>query len=369
MQTEPNTAIAANLPNVSNIKARLPMPQGIDDMDARKWRILVESIFPSAKTVEAIVMAIDYCRARKLDIFKRPVNIVSMWNKTLKANVETIWPGINEVQVTAARTGQYAGMDLPVWGKDVTRKFKGQIKGYNDEGAWEDRMGEMELTFPESCAVTVYRLIGGQRCPFTEPVYWLEAYARQGKSEIPNAMWAKRVRGQLLKVAKAFSLRAAFPEEGEYVAEEMEGKEIEHGGIVIDQTKDTKPYDVDSSKPATMFKTNALRVQCQRNIEDSIDKAVTVDQLNEIIKLEKSRFDVLRESGDERDQMVVDSIQNKYRAALVRLKAPAHDEDTGEIIDEDDAEKERQHDENVAAGLVEKPGVEAVPAYLRSMSF
>jgi hypothetical protein len=49
-------------------------------------------------------------------------------------------------------------------------------------------------------------------------------------------MWERRKRGQLHKVAKAASLRAAFPEEtgNDYTAEEMSGKEIEAGGIVID---------------------------------------------------------------------------------------------------------------------------------------
>ncbi len=68
----------------------------------------------------------------------------------------------------------------------------------------------------------------GTRCPFSETVFWEETYARVKKSEMPNEMWQKRPRGQLLKCAKAASLRAAFPEEtGDYTAEEMAGKVIE----------------------------------------------------------------------------------------------------------------------------------------------
>ena len=47
------------------------------------------------------------------------------------------------------------------------------------------------------------------------------------RSEVPTDMWVKRPHGQLLKCAKAASLRAAFPEEADYTAEEMEGKVIE----------------------------------------------------------------------------------------------------------------------------------------------
>lgn len=213
------------------VESRLPMPVGVDEIDGRKWRVLCETTFPNANTPEAIVMALDYCRARGLDVFKRPVHIVPMWNSSLKKNVETVWPGINEIQITASRTGQWAGMDEPRWGPEITRTFKGQRKGR--EG-WESV--EVAVQFPEWCAVTVYRLINGHRCPFTEPVFWLEAYSRSGgaKSELPTEMWVKRPRGQLHKVAKAAALRAAFPEEGEYTAEEMEGKEIEQGGVVVE---------------------------------------------------------------------------------------------------------------------------------------
>lgn len=210
---------------------RLPMPPSLPHtMDAGKWRVLCETTFPNAKTPESIAMAVDYCRVRGLDIFKKPVHIVPMWNSSLGREVETIWPGINEIQITAARTGQWAGMDVPVWGPMIERTFTGRRKV---KGNWEDARAQVD--YPEWCSVTVYRMINGQRCPFTEPVYWLEAYSRAGgaNSELPTDMWVKRPHGQLHKVAKAAALRAAFPEEGEYTAEEMEGKEIDEGGIVV----------------------------------------------------------------------------------------------------------------------------------------
>jgi phage recombination protein Bet len=198
---------------------RLPMPAGLDP---GQWRVLTEAIFPNAKSPESVLLALDYCKARGLDVMKKPVNIVPMWNTSLGRYVETVWPSINEIQVTAARTGQWSGMEDPIWGPDVTKKFTGRKK---DKGGWVDV--SIEVTFPEFCKVTVYRTVGGARCPFTEPVYWLEAYGRSGGGELPNDMWAKRPRGQLQKVAKAASLRAAFPEEGELAAEEMEGATID----------------------------------------------------------------------------------------------------------------------------------------------
>jgi phage recombination protein Bet len=207
-------------------RPRIPMP-AVDaalKLSPSTWKVLTDSIFPSAKTAEGILLAVHYCAARNLDVMKRPVHVVPMWSKALGQEVETVWPGIAEVQTTAARTGLWAGIDPPRFGPLCERTFTGRVKR---DGSWQDL--EITVAFPEWCEVTVYRLVNGQRCPFTEPVFWLEAYARLGGaySELPTDMWVKRPRGQLMKCAKAASLRAAFPEEASYTAEEMEGKVIE----------------------------------------------------------------------------------------------------------------------------------------------
>jgi phage recombination protein Bet len=189
--------------------------------------VLCDAIFPGAKTAEAIALAVDYCRARRLDPFKRPVHIVPMYSRAAGGMVETVWPGINELEVTAARSGEWAGMDEPKWGPDVTRTFSGMI---------DNRSVSMEITYPSWCIVTVYRMVKAERYAFAEPVYWDEAYARIGRTELPNDTWQRRVRGQLHKCAKAASLRTTFPEEvgNDYAAEEMEGKETEQFGPIIE---------------------------------------------------------------------------------------------------------------------------------------
>ncbi|MCF7993233.1 MAG: phage recombination protein Bet [Chromatiaceae bacterium] len=193
-------------------------------LDESTWRVLTDSIFPSAKTADGIALAVRYCQARGLDVLKRPVHVVPMWSRAQGREIETVWPGINEVQVTAARTGQYAGLDSPRFGPEVKRWFSGRAKVSD---GWQDV--SVEVNFPQWCEVTVYRLVAGQRCAFTETVFWEETYSKAGgaSTEVPTAMWIRRPRGQLLKCAKAAALRAAFPEEGTYVAEEMEGKSIE----------------------------------------------------------------------------------------------------------------------------------------------
>ena len=253
----------------------LPMPvtaQQSYGLSEQSWKVLTEVTFPTAKTPEAILMALDYCKARKLDIFKKPVHIVPMWSAALGRNVETVWPSIMEIQTTASRTGVWAGMDRPVWGPDVTKTFTGRYKDDNEQ--WQE--SSVTVTFPEWVAVTVYRIVGGKRCAFTEEVYWLEAYSTAGgkNSQVPTAMWIKRPKGQLSKCGKAASLRAAFPEECGYAAEEMDGKTLDDltDATVIDGEATVWDGDADDRFPESTEHTPQVINLSQ--IHPKVQKAV-----------------------------------------------------------------------------------------------
>lgn len=211
----------------TSVQPRLPMP-ATANVQADIWRLLADAIYP-ASTSDAIVLAIDYCRARGLDVLKKPVHIVSVWNASTGAMAETIFPSIQGLQTVAGRTGSWAGMDSPKWGPNVTRTFIGGAWVKNAVGS-DEWVADIQETveFPEWCEVTVYRMVEGQPRAFSEPVYWLETYATASRnSELPTDVWVKRPRGQLHKCAKAAALRAAFPEDcSSYSAEEMAGKVI-----------------------------------------------------------------------------------------------------------------------------------------------
>jgi phage recombination protein Bet len=191
------------------------------------WRALTDAVFPGARTIEAVGMALAYCKKRNLDIFKRPVHIVSIYSAALKKTVESVWPGINELRTTAMRTNNYAGMEKPEYGPMIKKVFGGgKVKRRNDHG--DDYWAEeptIELEFPEWCEITVHRFVQGHKVTFPGPrVYWLETYATKGHfSTLPNDMWEKRSNGQLEKCAEAAALRRAFPEEigDDHVIEEL----------------------------------------------------------------------------------------------------------------------------------------------------
>lgn len=217
--------------SVSFNDLRLPYYDAFADgfgIDNIRWKVLIDTVYPSAKTVDAIAMALSYCKQRNLDPFKRPVHIVPMWSAAKGAMIETVWPGISELRTTATRTSEYAGCDAAEFGPMIKREFKGSVeKWVNKVKAPVDLAVTVE--FPEWCQMTVYRVIKGQRCRFVgDKVFWIESYARQGKADVPNEMWCKRAVGQIQKCAEAAALRRAFPEEigNEYTAEEMEGQTL-----------------------------------------------------------------------------------------------------------------------------------------------
>jgi len=225
---------------VATFKApRLPYHPAIEErfgIDQASWKALVEAVFPLATSIDSVILALSYCRARKLDPFKRVVYIVPIWSKADGKMIDTVWPGIGELRTTAFRTGLYAGRDDAEFGPEITEK-----------------VGNVEVTFPEWCKVTVYRVCGGERRAFAGPkVYWMETYATRSRTDqSPNEMWGKRTRGQLEKCAEAAALRAAFPEE---LGDELTNEEAP--GLLGRGPEDAKditprPTRVDFSHEAT----------------------------------------------------------------------------------------------------------------------
>lgn len=182
--------------------------------------VMQSSIYPGAQA-SSIRMALGYCRAAGLDPLQKPVHIVPMYDRNIKGMRDVIMPGIGLYRTQAARSGQYVGMSEPEFGPDVT-----------------ETIGGMTITYPDWCKVTVRRLVGEHIAEFSAIEYWRENYAVKGgqeKSIAPNAMWAKRPRGQIAKCARAQALREGFPElvSADATAEEMEGKAIGDADIEI----------------------------------------------------------------------------------------------------------------------------------------
>jgi hypothetical protein len=92
---------------------------------------------------------------------------------------------------------------------DRTKQYAG-----NDDPTYDDASG-----IPGIATVTVYKLVGGVRCPFTASARWKQ-YCPGGNQAF---MWTKMPHLMLGKCAEALALRKAFPAElsGLYTVEEM----------------------------------------------------------------------------------------------------------------------------------------------------
>lgn len=263
-----STAISKNERNPKNTLAacapRLPFDPVIEErfgVDKTAWKSLVEAIFPNATTLNSVVLALSYCKARRLDPFKRCVHIVPIWNQQLGAMVDTIWPGIGELRTTAVRTGQYAGRAKTEYGPDITKE-------------WVATDGNKTVvTFPEWAQVTVFRMVQGHRVEFAGPqVYWQETYAVMSRNnDAPNSMWRDRPRGQIDKCAEAAALRAAFPEE---VGNDMINDEVGRGSII-----DGKATQID--KVAAAKRIVAQRNEPESEVEPVVDDAPTEEPATE----------------------------------------------------------------------------------------
>lgn len=188
------------------------------DNEREMISVLQDSLYPGASS-ESVSMVLAYCRAASLDVMKKPVHIVPMWDNKAKVMRDVVMPGIALYRIEASRTGQYIGKTEPEFGPVVSMD-----------------LGGVKVRFPEWCKMTVRRLVNGRESEFTAKEYWLENYATQKKdTDAPNAMWRKRAFGQLAKCAEAQALRMAFPEQtgGTNTDDEMEGKSL---GPIVDIT-------------------------------------------------------------------------------------------------------------------------------------
>lgn len=120
----------------------------------------------------------------------------------------TIVTGIDGLRVIASRTREYAGGD-PYEHVDGAKAESG-------------------VMLPVSATCTVYRMVGGVRCPFTCTVLWEEFGKKPFAARYANN-WKTMPYHMLGKVAESHALRRAFPEDmsGLYTTDEMSQAEVE----------------------------------------------------------------------------------------------------------------------------------------------
>lgn len=290
---------------VEHKEPQLPAPVARRGITEFEWRTLM-NLFPGARG-ESVVLAYDYCKARRLDPFKKPCHIVPMSVKDARTDQysvrDVVMPGIYEYRTTAHRTGQYLGHSIPEYGPVI------EYKGVNA---------------PEWCAITVYRWNpeAKQRAEFPVRLEFHEIAVTKRNGDL-NERWSNAPKMQLTKCTEAAALREGFPDElgGTHTVEEMEGRIID--STAIDVTEQPGRIDPRGDTSGVDWELRDEHVSAIADLiaEYGSDEAVAAQKFREYIEAAKlNEFQELWITVH--DKLAADGILNKATMKKY-MKAPA----------------------------------------------
>jgi phage recombination protein Bet len=197
--------------------------------------------------------------------------------------VGTIQTGIDGYRVVASRNG-LAGIEDAVFDAETEKH-------------------------PNKASVTVYRMVGGVRVPFTASARWTE-YAQTDRDGNPTAMWKKMPYLMLAKVAEALALRKAFPNDlsGVYTNEEMAQAESDQPEVA------PVKYEVKRVQPASEDEAGGSTVR-QEAIQEEIN-AARKDTIKDLLKTldRPARKEVIK------DLTGLDMKPENYEAIISKLR-------------------------------------------------
>lgn len=142
---------------------------------------MIKSHWPDANEVE-IQWFLEECKSRDLSPFRGEIGMIGRFDKEAGRKVHRTQMQIPGTRVLAERTGVYAGQDAVEF--DLNAQGK-----------------------PIEAKVTVYRMVGGRRCPFVGNARWDE-FCPSGNADF---MWKSKPFLMLGKCAEAQALAKAFP--------------------------------------------------------------------------------------------------------------------------------------------------------------
>ncbi len=262
---------------MGNQLAHLPTVELVIDND--RMELLRKTIANEAPPLEFELFVAD-CNRRGLDPFAKQIYLVPRNVKSKNGQWETKWTAqtsIDGYRLIADRTKLYAGSDEPVYDTETEKH-------------------------PNKATVTVWKIVGGQRVPFSSSARWDE-YCQTTKDGNPSGLWNKMPYVMLAKCAESAALRKAFPQElsGLYTNEEMQQADVappmahaipkyvehSHDGMGIDGMMPNPDYldDLESAGPdeieATVMQQNRDRamkryfaILHERGITDDERKAL-----------------------------------------------------------------------------------------------
>ena len=210
-------------------------------MDLSKEQLLVLKgmMIPEA-TNDDLIYIKEICRSRKLDPFAGDIVFRKQAGKVVAITT------IDGARRKAARTGEYAGCD-----PTIMEPVENDIR----------------------CTLTVYRLVGGQRCPFPAS-RWMSETKGNGPT------WRSMPKLMLEKCTEMYALRKAFPEEcgGAYdEAEPFDAHEQEKTAVIPDTPSNQMRWDKVKAAFAVygIAESDILKEVGDRKLEEFTDEDFT----------------------------------------------------------------------------------------------
>ena len=178
---------------------------------------LIKRTVAKGASDDELKLFIQVCKGANLNPFLRQAHLVPFWDSKEGVERRAIIVGIDGFRAVAESSGQYAGNDDPIFEGENEMSFTGYDKKQN------------KLTVPGKATVSVYKVVEGQRYPFTATARWTEYYPGEKK----GGQWHKMPYLMLGKCAEALALRKAFPKllSGMYAAEEMDQAQPDNAPI------------------------------------------------------------------------------------------------------------------------------------------
>ena len=157
---------------------------------------------------DELKLFITICHGAQLNPFLRQAHLIPFWDSKTGTTRRVIVIGIDGFRSIAESSGAYAGNDDAIFEGEDELEYIGYDKKSH------------RVKHPVKATVSVYKVIGGQRYPFTASARWNEYYPGEKK----GGQWHKMAFLMLGKSAEALALRKAFPKllSGIYANEEMD---------------------------------------------------------------------------------------------------------------------------------------------------
>jgi phage recombination protein Bet len=166
----------------SNVKTQSNLAQ-VTGFNDRLIQLIKSTVCPGATPLELATFLYN-ARRLGLDPMTRQIYFIK-YDRTKPGEIVT---GIDGYRSRADSSGVYAGSDEPVYEYEDVKQPQGA---------------------PSKATVTVWKMVAGQRVPFTASARWEEFYPGEGKQ---GEQYRKRPHNQLAVRAESHALRKGFPQ-------------------------------------------------------------------------------------------------------------------------------------------------------------